>query len=156
MANLCRQLQQKLLVFLQSARYFCPISINSGISRQIFIKSRQQQNSVKILPMKAALPHADTEGQTNEQNEAFRYYAKASNYSKLYAKVQFAPHRNHGMLPLENQQISAEQGYNGCLKITRNTNTVCEKYRAFSIKPSGIYFCIYTIKPRGIHMYIYI
>jgi len=98
------------------------------VSRRSFIISRQHQNSTEIRPLKAALLHADTDRQTNGQNEAFRSYASASNYSELYVNVQFEPHIKDGMLPLENQSINAEEGNNGCLKITRNTKTWFAKY----------------------------
>ena len=71
--------------------------------------------------------------QTNRQNEAFCDYANASNYSTLYVKAQFVPHRKHGLLPLENQSINAEQGNNGCLKITWNTNTWFAKNTELSV-----------------------
>jgi len=81
------------------------------VSRQNFIIVAHIKISTELSPLKAALPHADTDRQTNGQNEAFRSYASAPNYSELYGKVQFVPHIQHGMLPLEKN--------NGLINVTQ-------------------------------------
>jgi hypothetical protein len=59
---------------MQSARYFCPILTKFGFSKTYFNRSPKYQISQKMLPVGAALVHADR--RTDAHDEANKHFSQ--------------------------------------------------------------------------------